>query len=67
MELVDLHEIDEMDDKRVPVAPLGVEFEDQQLLFRGEVTSLYIGLQVIQPPQTTALAGSPQTYIINKS
>jgi hypothetical protein len=49
----------------IPVAPAGVEVEDEELLVGGEVAALHVRPQVVEPPQAAALPRplQPCTYI----
>ena len=39
-----------------------MEVEDEQLLVGGDVAAADVGAEVVQPPETAALAGAPQPY-----
>jgi hypothetical protein len=46
--------------KNIPASYANVEFADGAVLLRGEVPMLYVGPQIIEPPQPAALATSLQ-------
>jgi len=48
-------------DARPPVAPLGVEVEDEALLLGAHPPALQVRVQVVHPPQTAALPRPIQT------
>ena len=44
-----------------PVSPFGVELENEALFVRGDFTPLKARVEVVDPAQTTALAGAFET------
>jgi len=47
-------------DHQLPVSPLGMELEDEELLLRREIAALDVRLEVVKPPEPAALAGPLQ-------
>jgi hypothetical protein len=45
---------------QLPVSPLGMELKDEELLLRRQITAFYVRFEVVEPPETTALAGPLQ-------
>lgn len=44
-----------------PVAPAGVEVDDEALLLRRDAAALEAGVEVVDPAQATALSGPVET------
>jgi hypothetical protein len=43
------------------VSPPGVQLQDEQLLLRRDASAPEVGAEVVQPPETAALAGALET------
>ena len=49
-----------------PIAPFGVEFQDEAFFLRGHLASFEARVEVINPTETATLTCSVETYKVQK-